>query len=139
MKMFLGEYNPNITEGSRVALPKKMREQIAGSAVVLTKGFEKCIYMYDLEDWKEQAQKQIDNSKQDTREAKIRDLERYIFASAVEVTVDSQGRFVLPGTLIEYAGIEVSTSIVGVGNRIEIWDREKWKEHLAKISAELSQ
>jgi len=61
MKMFLGEYQPNLTDGSRLALPKKLREQILGDEVVLSRGFEKCIFVYDKQDWLNESQKQIDN------------------------------------------------------------------------------
>lgn len=137
--MFLGEYNPNITEGSRIALPKKMREQIEGSAVVLTRGFEKCLYVYDIADWQEQAEKYIESSKIDAKEAKIRDLERYLYSNAQEASIDSQGRLVIPAGLLEYAGILNGTAVIGVGNRIEIWDPDLWSKHSQKISQELSQ
>lgn len=136
--MFLGEYNPNITEGSRVALPKKMREQIAGDSVVITRGFEKCIYVYDKSDWHDQAEKYIENSKVDDRQAKIRDLERYVYSSATETSIDSQGRFVIPSGLLEYAEITGETAVIGVGNRVELWDKSSWKKHIDNISSELS-
>lgn len=139
MKMFLGEYNPNVTEGSRLALPKRVREQIEGDSVVLTRGFEKCVYIYDKQDWAEQAQKYIDSSKVDSQDAKIRDLERYVYASATEATIDSQGRVVIPSGLLEYAQIDGKTAVVGVGNRVEIWDNAAWKSHMGKITAELSE
>ncbi|MFC1756070.1 division/cell wall cluster transcriptional repressor MraZ [Patescibacteria group bacterium] len=138
MKMFLGEYNPNITEGSRVALPKKMREQIAGDSVVVTRGFEKCIYVYDKSDWQEQAEKYIENSKVDDKQAKIRDLERYVYSSATETSIDSQGRIVIPSNLLEYADITGETTVVGVGNRVELWSRSLWASHIQNISSELS-
>ena len=138
MKMFLGEYNPSVTEGSRVALPKKMREQIAGDSVVVTRGFEKCVYIYDKSDWQEQAEKYIENSKVDDKQAKIRDLERYVYSSATETSIDSQGRFVIPSNLVEYAKIFGETAVVGVGNRIELWDKNIWAKHIENISSELS-
>lgn len=137
MKMFIGGYNPSITEGSRVALPKKMRDQIAGDSIVLTRGFEKCVYVYAAPDWQEEAQKYIENSKVD-EQAKIRDLERYVYSSATETSIDSQGRIVIPVNLVEYAQITDETSVVGVGNRIEIWNKQGWEKHLANISAGLS-
>ncbi len=139
MKMFLGEYNPNITEGSRLALPKRIREQIDGDSVVLTKGFEKCVYIYDRNDWAEQAQKYIDSSKVDSQESKIRDLERFVYASALEVSIDTQGRIVIPAGLLAYAQIDGKTSLVGVGNRVEIWNFDNWNLHLEKITKELSE
>ena len=136
MKMFLGEYQPNITEGNRIALPKKLREQIGGSQVVLSRGFEKCIFLYDLEDWSKEAQKQLENP---ITESKTRDLKRYMYASAVDCEVDSQGRVVLPNSLKDYASLEKSVTVIGAGDHIEIWDSGIWKVYLEKISKELSE
>jgi len=134
MKMFLGEYSPNITEGSRIALPKKLRDQIAGNSVVLSRGFDKCLFIYDREDWAEKAQRQIENSKDELR---ARDLERYLYTSAAETSIDSQGRVVLPANLLEFAGITKRTAIIGVGDHIEVWDFETWKDYSEKISGKL--
>ncbi len=136
MKMFLGEYNPNITEGSRIALPKKIREQVSGDVVIMSKGFEKCIHIYDREDWTVQAQKQIENLK---NTSKVSDLERYLFASAVEVAIDAQGRVVVPQQLLDYAGAKKNLAVVGVGDRVEVWDKETWSAYYEKISAKLSE
>lgn len=136
MRMFLGEYQPNITEGSRIALPKRLRDQIRGEEVVLSRGFEKCIFIYDKEDWLSEAQKQVENPISDL---KTRDLKRYMYASAAETTVDTQGRIVIPTNLKEYAGIDKKTSAIGAGDHIEIWDADTWKNHLKKISEELLQ
>ncbi|NMB91507.1 division/cell wall cluster transcriptional repressor MraZ [candidate division WWE3 bacterium] len=135
MRMFLGEYQPNITEGSRLALPKKLREQIRGDELVLSKGFEKCIFVYDKEDWVVEANKQVENPISDS---KTRDLKRYMYAGAVESTIDAQGRIVLPNSLREYADISKRTSVIGAGDHIEIWDLNNWKERLEKISREIS-
>jgi MraZ protein len=135
MKMFLGEYQPNITEGSRIALPKKLREQINGDELILSKGFESCIFAYDKEDWLTEAQKQIENPITDSR---TRDLKRYMYSGAVETTIDAQGRIVVPGNLKDYAGIKQKTVVIGAGDHVEIWDVEKWNKHSEKISAILS-
>lgn len=135
MKMFLGEYNPNITEGSRIALPKKLRDQISSEQVVLSKGFEKCVLVYDKDDWAEKAEKQI---RDNWNEMKKGDLERYLYTSASETGIDSQGRIVIPGDLKEYAGIKKKLAVIGVGDHIELWDYESWKKHLEKISVKLS-
>jgi MraZ protein len=135
MRMFLGEYQPNITEGSRIALPKKLRDQIRGEELILSKGFEKCIFIYDKEDWVSEAQKQVENPITDS---KTRDVKRYMFGGAIEVSIDSQGRLVLPNSLKEYAGIGKRTTVIGAGDHIEVWNFENWKKHLGKISAELS-
>jgi MraZ protein len=145
MKMFLGEYNPNITTGNRIALPKKHREQLAKSEVVLSKGFEKCILIYDYKDWGERVEKQVDNLtnaavlSKEIKSVKRSDLERYLYTSAVEIAIDAQGRIVLPAPLLEYAGIKECTAVIGVGDHIEIWDLETWKEHLKNISENVTE
>ncbi len=135
MKMFLGEYQPNITEGSRIALPKKLREQITTSEVILSRGFEKCLFVYDKNDWVLEAQKQIDKPITDKY---TRELRRYMYAGASEVSLDDQGRFVLPTNLKDYAALDKKTIVIGAGDHIEVWDEDTWKEHLEKISKELS-
>jgi MraZ protein len=135
MKMFLGEYQPNITEGSRIALPKKLRDQITGDEVILSRGFEKCIFVYAKRDWEAESYKQVDNPITDSR---TRELKRYMFGNATEASVDSQGRIVIPGNLREYAGIGKKVTVIGAGDHIEFWDTETWATYLAKISKELA-
>ncbi|NMB69664.1 division/cell wall cluster transcriptional repressor MraZ [candidate division WWE3 bacterium] len=133
--MFLGEYQPNITEGSRIALPKKLRDQIHGDEIILSRGFERCIFLYDKEDWVNEAKKQVESPISDL---KTRDLKRYMFASASESAIDAQGRIVLPTPLKMYAAIDKRTCVVGAGDHIEIWDADAWSAHLEKISAQLA-
>ena len=136
MKMFLGEYQPNITEGSRIALPKKLREQITSGEVILSRGFEACIFVYDKQDWLLEAQKQLEKPITDSY---VRDLKRYLYASASESTIDDQGRFVVPNNLKDYADLEKKTVVIGAGDHIEIWNQDVWNAHLSKISKSLAQ
>jgi len=135
MKMFLGEYQPNLTDGSRLALPKKLREQILGDEVVLSRGFEKCIFVYDKQDWINESQKQIDNPITDS---KTRDLRRYMFAAASDSKLDSQGRIIVPTNLLSYAGIEKDITVIGAGDHIEIWNTNNWNEYFENVSNSLT-
>jgi MraZ protein len=135
MKMFLGEYQPNLTDGSRLALPKKLREQILGDEVVLSRGFEKCIFVYDKQDWINESQKQIDNPITDS---KTRDLRRYMFAGATDSKLDSQGRIIVPTTLLSYAGIDKDITVIGAGDHIEIWNTNNWNEYFENVSNSLT-
>ena len=134
--MFLGEYNPNITKGSRISLPKKLRENISGDTAILSRGFEECIFVYDKEDWLEESKKQIENPISDK---KMRDLKRYMYASASEVSIDSQGRIVVPPNLTDYANLDKSTAVIGAGDHIEIWDAEVWENRLEEISKQVAE
>lgn len=135
MSKFLGEYQPNITEGSRIALPRKLRKYIRGNKVVLSKGFDKCIFIYDKNDWLETAQKKVETPRKNLG---VEELERYLYTSATESSVDSQGRVVIPAELLNYAVIEGKTAVLGVGDHIEVWDIARWKEYLGKISTKIS-
>ncbi len=134
MQLFLGEYKPNITEGSRLALPKKMRDQIKGEEVILSRGFEKCISVYDKEEWLKVSEKESQGSITDVKQ---RDFKRYMFGMAQDSTIDSQGRLVIPASLKEYAGLVKETTIIGAGDHIEIWETGNWDKQLEKISAEI--
>jgi len=134
MSRFLGEYGPNITEGSRIALPKKLRKHIRGDEVVLSKGFEKCVFIYDREDWVNLAQKRVESPR---GEASTEALERYLYTSATESPIDSQGRLVIPANLLDYAEIDKETAVLGVGDHIEVWDRQNWEKYLERVTEEI--
>ncbi len=134
MAMFLGEYNPNITEGSRIALPKKLRKYIKGDEVVLAKGFDKCIFVYDKKDWINLIQKRVEKERNGVT---TEELERYLFTSASESSIDSQGRIVIPTQLVSFADIKKKTAILGVGDHIELWADETWKAYSQRVSAKL--
>lgn len=134
MAMFLGEYNPNITEGSRIALPKKLRKYIKGDEVVLAKGFDKCVFVYDKKDWVNLIQKRVEKERNGVS---TEELERYLFTSASESSVDAQGRIVIPSNLVDFAEIEKKTAILGVGDHIELWSDENWKSYSQRVAAKL--
>ena len=134
MPMFLGEYQPNITAGERLALPKKLREQVRSNAVILTRGFEECVLGYNPDDWREEALKQEELSISD---AKTRKLKRYLYSQAAEVSFDKQGRFIVPVPLKTYARLGESVTVIGAGDHFEIWNSGLWKEHLAVLEKEV--
>jgi len=133
--MFLGEYKPNVTEGARVALPKKLRDQIDGNSVILSRGFEKCLFGYDRRDWLKEAEKQVNLPISDP---KVRTLKRYMFSGAVDVELDTQGRLVIPAPLKDYAGLSGEVVVVGAGDHFEIWDFDAWEKNLSEIEKSLS-
>jgi len=134
--MFLGEYQPNITEGSRLALPKKIREEIKGRFVVLSRGFEQCVFGYKKEDWEKEAEKY---TKEPVSDKKARFLRRYMYSGAEIINLDSQGRLVLSQSLKEYAGIKDSVVVIGAGDHFEIWDFKYWKTYLAQLEDDVNE
>lgn len=128
--LFLGKYFHRLTGGNRLALPKKIRAEISGSEVILTGSFESCIAGFDQTKWQELAEKQLDVP---LYEAKGRVLRRQMFANAIILKIDSQGRVVLPSSLKDFARIKEEVTIIGAGDHFEIWDSKKWQEYSKKI------
>jgi len=132
--MFLGEYQPNLISHARIALPAKLREQLISKEIVLTRGFERCLFGYESSDWEKESQKQLESPISDS---KTRKLKRYLYSGALNVSLDSQGRFVIPQNLKEYAGLKGDITVIGAGDHFEIWDTGLWREHLNTISDEV--
>ena len=122
--MFMGEYNHTIDTKGRLIIPSKFREQL-GDEFVVTKGLDGCLFVYSKSEW-ENIEEKFRNVPLTTKDA--RKFARFFFAGAASCEVDKQGRILLPVVLREYAGIEKDVVSVGVFNRVEIWDKDKWQE-----------
>jgi len=126
--VFYGEYQHSIDRKGRLIMPAKFREAAKANFIekfFLTRGLDKCLFMFSEEEWRAQENKfkAISFTKQQSRT-----FNRLYFSGAVDIIPDKQGRILLPAYLKEFAEIKVQTMIVGVSNRIEIWSRDKWQE-----------
>ncbi|MBI2012625.1 hypothetical protein HYS90_01715 [Candidatus Curtissbacteria bacterium] len=129
--MFLGSYTPSFDPQSRrVALPKKIRDYLATSEIILSFGFEKCLFGFDTEAWEKESEKQLVHP---VTERGSRDLRRLFFSTAERIKLDDQGRFVIPGGHLEYAQIK-NPIVIGAGDHFEIWDELIWKEQFRELS-----
>ena len=124
--MILGTYRPNLIGKGRIALPKKIRNEIAGSRVVLSIGFEECIFGFEEKTWEKVVASDINRPLSDPEGRKLR---RKMCAQAEIVELDSQGRFVIPEELLSYAKIKNEILIIGAGDHFEIWNPEKWNAY----------
>lgn len=128
--MFLGSWEPSFDPNTRrVALPKKIREYLATSEIILSFGFEKCVFGFDTQAWKKESAQRLSEPLTDRSS---RDLRRLFFSTAESVRLDDQGRFVIPGYLLEYAQIEKPV-IIGAGDHFEIWDWANWEKHKGSL------
>lgn len=131
--MFLGEYQTKFSGKGRIILPSKMREELTGKALVLSRGFEGCIWGFDEKIWQEEAKKQL---LVPATEERARYLRRYLFSGSESVELDSQGRFIIPMALLDYASVGKSVVIIGTGDHFEVWNAKNWKKHLKEIERE---
>ena len=130
--MFIGEYQHSIDQKGRVAVPAKFRPQL-GTGVVVTRGLDHCLFVYTETEWQKLAQKLVALP---LTQANSRAFVRLMLAGAMQVSLDSQGRILLPDYLREYAGLNKEAVIAGLFNRVEIWDKQKWQEYKARTEAE---
>jgi MraZ protein len=129
--MFLGTFEPNLMDKGRVALPKKIRERLGGQRLVITIGFEECIFGFAEGNWYEVTKSELNRPLFSDKEG--RDLRRKMCSEAIDIELDSQGRFIIPERMIDYAGIKERLVIIGAGDHFEIWDKDKWEEYRSKI------
>lgn len=130
--MFYGEYEHSLDRKGRLILPAKFREIAKENYIdrfYVTRGLDRCLFVLTEEEWKVQEQrfKSLSFTKAETRK-----FNRLYFSGAYELIPDKQGRVLLPKHLKQYASIEKDVVIVGVANRMEIWDRKQWKEFYEK-------
>lgn len=106
-------------------MPAKFREEL-GDKFVVTKGLDKCLFVYPYEEWKNFEQK-LRTLPLTSKEARA--FIRFFFAGAAECEADKQGRVLIPAGLREHASLEKELSIIGVSTRVEIWNREAWENY----------
>lgn len=123
--MFIGEYSHSIDPKKRLAIPSKFRKEI-GKQAVITRGLDKCLFIYPLKIWKELAKKL---GSLPVGESGTRSFIRLTLAGATDVEVDKQGRVLLPDYLKSYAELRRNVTIAGLYNRMEVWDENKWKKY----------
>lgn len=123
--MFLGEYQHTLDAKGRLSLPAKFRAQMSGSYVVV-KGLEGCLYVYSPEDYVSFLTQLTERGDFD---AKFRQVRRFFTAGAKEDELDSAGRVNVPATLREYAHLERDVTVIGNGDRMEIWNTVAWNAY----------
>jgi len=126
--MFIGEYQHSIDPKKRLAVPSKFRSELKNK-VVVTRGLDKCLFVYPLKVWEEIAGKL---GTLPVGESATRSFIRLQLAGAVDMEIDKQGRVLIPDFLKNYAGLIRHVVITGVYNRLEIWDELKWKAYKNK-------
>ena len=130
--MFLGQYSPLFQKGvSRLSLPKKLRQGLSANEVILSQGFDQCIFGYDKVGWEIESAKHLESPISDEKSRQIR---RYLFGFAQIIPIDSQGRVVIPQDLKSYAGIDEEVVVVGAGDHFEIWNQKKWEATQKELS-----
>jgi MraZ protein len=121
--MLIGEYTHTIDQKNRISVPSKFRKEL-GKKVIVTRGLDKCLFLYTVDGWKKLAEKlaTLPWGKSETRS-----FVRMMIAGATDVEIDSLGRVLLPDYLKAYSGLGDKAVVVGLYNRVEIWSPDLWR------------
>jgi MraZ protein len=130
--MFLGRHAHTVDAKGRLAIPARFREGLTGG-VVVTRGIDRCLSLYPLSAWKPLAEK---ISALPLTDPDARVFRRLVFAEAVDLELDSQGRLLLPAELRRYAEIDRDAVVVGVNTSIEIWSPASWEAQANVIDSD---
>lgn len=133
--MLSGQIEGKISKKFQTAFPKNFREEL-GDQLIITKGIDACLLVIAKDSWQTLLEGTEGMPFTDTQS---RETQRYLFGNAVEVSVDQQGRFVLPEYLRTHAGIENEVIYVGVHRYVEIWDKQVWEKKMEGMSKTIQQ
>jgi MraZ protein len=123
--MLLGEFQCAADKSSRLKVPGELWPAL-GEGVILTRGIERCLFAYPTSEW----QKLVDKIKHrlplTNRDARA--FGRLMFSAALTCTPDSRGQIPLPENLRQYAEIQETAVVIGVGTHLEIWNPQRWQD-----------
>lgn len=127
--MLIGEYTHTVDSKNRISLPSKFRKEI-GKKIIVTRGLDNCLFLYSSSQW-QKISKQLSSLGMAQRDK--RGFNRFMLSGAVEVSVDSIGRILIPDFLRNFAGLKEKVVFAGVGDRVEIWNEGQWNRYKKDI------
>lgn len=127
--MLVGEYIHTLDPKKRLSLPARFRKEV-GKKVVITNGLDNCLFIYPVAQWEKMMTKMSDLP---MGQSDMRGFSRFFLGGAVETDVDSIGRVLIPDFLKQFAGLKNKIAVVGMSDRIEIWDEGNWRTYRKRM------
>jgi len=118
--MLMGEFHHNLDDKNRLIIPSKFRYEL-GSKFIVTRGIEKCLFVYPVDEWNKIIEK-LNTLPFTNKDA--RTFMRMFLSGATECELDNNGRVCINGPLMNYASLSKECVVIGVGDRLEIWDQD---------------
>ncbi len=129
-----GEYRNTLDEKGRIMFPVRLRSELPGSVLILTRGLDRCLWLFSPEQWKALSDKVMESAS--LFQAKSRSVLRRLVAPAQEVEIDKSGRVSIPQSLREYAGLGKDCVFLGINKYFELWDSEEYEKYLGESEAD---
>ncbi|MDR1388100.1 MAG: division/cell wall cluster transcriptional repressor MraZ [Propionibacteriaceae bacterium] len=124
-----GTFTPRLDEKHRLTLPAKYRDELTAEVSVVC-AQERCLAIY-AKPVLDAIMEPYNGAPQTRRE--VREYQRWMLARAEDAVPDRQGRVTLNGSQLHWAGLEKEVVVIGAGNRLEVWDPERWNEYAARL------
>jgi MraZ protein len=136
--MLIGEYIHTIDDKNRISLPVKFRKEM-GKKIIITPGLDKCLFIFTVKEWcKISCKLSSSDSGLSFLKADKRSFNRFMFGRAAEIEVDSIGRILIPDFLKEMINLSDKAAIIGVEDRVEVWNDKTWSAYKEKAEKEAS-
>ena len=126
--MITGEYRNNLDDKGRLLVPSRIRTLIPGTQLVLTRGIDKCLWVYTPDEWTRISSLILDSSS--VFKSKTRLLQRRIIAPAQECEIDKSGRINIPPSLRDSADLKKEVVLLAMEKYMEIWDQSEYEKYL---------
>lgn len=139
MAFFTGEYDCKLDAKGRIVLPSKIKSSLpetSGNQLIVRRGLEPCLVIYPIVEYKKVYSKIAGLSEFNSE---YRQIQRNFFRGTMEVELDSAGRFLIPKSMLQYAGLQKEAVVVGMGNKVEVWNPERYHTFLIDDQKELSE
>lgn len=129
MNLLTGEYRISLDEKGRILFPAKLKNAIVGTTLVVTQAFDKCLWLFTVDEWNNISSKLMANASPFNEKNRLV-LRRFI-APAQELEFDKAGRISIPQSLRLYASLGKDCVVLGIDKYVELWDADVYKEYLS--------
>jgi len=128
MVTFRGAFDHTLDAKNRLTMPARYRSTLAeGVVLAMPVDLKPCVGVWRVEDYERYTQRAL--AELPPLSPRLNELERFFYGSSQDAELDAAGRIMVPGFLLEHAVLEKEVVIVGVGDRLELWDKAGWNEH----------
>ncbi|HKL86018.1 MAG TPA: division/cell wall cluster transcriptional repressor MraZ [Treponemataceae bacterium] len=132
--LLTGEYRNTLDEKGRIMFPIRLRSELEGSTLILTRGIDRCLWLFSPEQWRLLSQKVMESAS--LFQSQSRSVLRRLIAPAQEVEIDKTGRISIPQSLREFAGLGKDCVFLGINKYFELWDSSEYEHYLGESEAD---
>lgn len=128
--LLTGEYRNTLDDKGRIMFPVRLRSELSGSILILTRGIDRCLWLFSPDQWKDLSSKIMESAS--PFQSQSRSVLRRLVAPAQEVEIDKSGRISIPQSLREFAGLEKECVFLGINKYFELWDSKEYDKYLGE-------